>query len=158
MMDIEKIKKETKMIMIVTLVTGLFLLAAGISLRVMNIQWLENNRAVVGLSFIPLSVAVVYYFKLARLNKSPDKMRETLLNEMDERLASLRNEADAKAFKVIQGSLFLAYMGYTLIVPEDIFESVGWWILLALMVVSFMVQGIFNSQAIGKDTSGDGEE
>ena len=158
MMDIEKIKKETKMIMIVTLVTGLFLLAAGISLRVMNIQWLENNRAVVGLSFIPLSVAVVYYFKLARLNKSPDKMRETLVNEMDERLAALRNEADAKAFKVIQGSLFLAYMGYTLIVPEDIFESVGWWILLALMVVSFMAQGIFYSQAMGKDTSGDGEE
>lgn len=157
MMDIEKIKKETKMIMIVTLVTGLLLLAAGISLRVMNIQWLENNRAVVGLSFIPLSVAAVYYFKLARLTKAPDKMRETLVNEMDERLAALRNEADAKAFKVIQGSLFLAYMGYTLIVPEDIFESVGWWILLALMVVSFMAQGIFYSQAMGKDTSGDGE-
>ena len=118
------------MIMLVTLSIGIVLLAAGIIFSLMGIYFIQNNKAFIGLSFIPLSVAFVYYIKLSRIKKSPQKMRNIIINENDERLVALRNEADAKAFKALQGALFLTYMGYTLMVPEDIFESVGWWIIL----------------------------
>jgi hypothetical protein len=119
------------------------------------IKLIKNNKAIVGLSFIPLSVALVYYLKLMRIKKSPYKMREILVNENDERLVALKNEADAKAFRIIQGALFLTYMGYTLMVPEDIFESVGWWILLVLLFVSFISQGVIYSKLMKKDNSND---
>lgn len=151
-MNTEKIVKETKLIMIITLVIGLVLLALGISFGLLDINLIKNNRAIVGLSFIPLSVAFVYYIKLTRIKKSPEKMREILVNESDERLVALKNEVDAKAFKIIQGALFLTYMGYTLMVPEDIFESAGWWSLLALLFFSFIAQGIV-SRVLKNNTS-----
>lgn len=157
-MNTEKIIKETKVIMIVTLVIGLVLLVTGISFDLLDIHIIKNNRAIVGLSFIPLSVAFVYYLKLTRIKKSPQKMREILVNENDERLVALKNEVDAKAFRIIQGALFLAYMGYTLMVPEDIFESVGWWILLVLLFVSFISQGVIHTKVSRKDNSKENEE
>ena len=157
-MNTEKIIKETKVIMIVTLVIGLVLLVTGICFDVLDIHIIKNNRAIVGLSFIPLSVAFVYYLKLTRIKKSPQKMREILVNENDERLVALKNEVDAKAFRIIQGALFLAYMGYTLMVPEDIFESVGWWLLLVLLFVSFISQGVIHTKVSRKDNSKENEE
>jgi predicted membrane chloride channel (bestrophin family) len=156
-MNTEKILKETKVIMIATLVVGLVLLVTGICFDLLDIHIIKNNRAIVGLSFIPLSVAFVYYLKLTRIKKSPQSMREILVHENDERLVALKNEADAKAFKITQGALFLAYFGYTLMVPEDIFESVGWWILLVLLFVSFISQGLIHARVTGKDKSEENE-
>jgi hypothetical protein len=90
-----------------------------------------------------------------RIKKSPNKMKEILVNESDERLVALKNEADAKAFRIVQSALFLAYMGYTLMVPEDIFESVGWWILLVLLFISFISQGVISSKLMKKDSPDD---
>lgn len=157
-MNTEKIIKETKVIMIVTLAIGLVLLVTGISFDLLDIRIIKNNRAIVGLSFIPLCVSCVYCLKLKRIKKSPHKMREILVNENDERLVALKNEADAKAFRIIQSALFLTYMGYTLIVPEDIFESVGWWILLVLLFVSFISQGVIHTRVLRKDNSKENEE
>lgn len=141
-MDTEKIVKESQIIMFVTLTVGLALFAAGIIFTLMDINLIQNNKALIGLSFLPLSVACIYFVKSLRIRKSPQKMQSIIINEVDERLVTLKNEADAKAFKIVKGALFLAYMGYTLMVPEDIFESVGWWILLILFFVTFMSQGI----------------
>ncbi|MDI9395752.1 MAG: hypothetical protein QM426_10250 [Euryarchaeota archaeon] len=150
-MNTEKIIQETKVIMIVTLVIGLFLLATGIIFDFLDIHIIKNNRAIVGLSFIPLSITLVYYLKLMRIKKTPQKMREILVNENDERLVALKNEVDAKAFRIVQGALFLAFMGYTLMVPEDIFESLGWCILLVLLFVSFISQGVIHTKVSRKD-------
>lgn len=157
-MNTEKLIKETKAVMIGTLVLGLVLLAAGIGFDLLDIHIINNNKAIVGLSLIPLSIAFVSYLKLRRIRKSPQKMRETLVNESDERLVSLRNEVDAKAFRITQGALFFAYMGYTLMGPEDIFESPGWWILLGLLVVSFLSQGVIHASALKKESSEESEE
>jgi len=156
-MNTEKIIKETKVIMLVTLAIGLVLLAIGIVFSLLDINLIKNNKAIVGLSFIPLSAAFVYFLKLTRIKKSPHKMREILVNENDERLVALKNEVDAKAFRIIQGALFLTYMGYTLMVPEDIFESVGWWILLVLLFVSFISQGIIHTKVMRKDNPDDND-
>jgi hypothetical protein len=157
-MNTEKIMKETKVIMSVALAIGLLLLAIGIVFSLLDINLIKNNKAIVGLSFIPLSVAFVYYIKLTRIKKYPHKMREILVNENDERIVTLKNEADAKAFRIIQGALFLTYMGYTLMVPEDIFESIGWWILLFLLFISFVSQGVIHSIVMRKNNSNDNEE
>ncbi len=157
-MNIEKIIKETKVIMIGMMVMGLILLLTGISFDLLDIHIIRNNRAIVGLSFIPLSVAIAYYLKLMRIKKSPQKMRENLVNENDERLVALRNEVDAKAFRITQGALFLTYLGYTFMFPEEIFESLGWWILLALLFVSFISQGVIHTKVLRKENSKESEE
>jgi hypothetical protein len=157
-MDAQKVVKESKAIMTVTLSIGIVLLAVGIVFSLLDVRLIPNNKAIIGLSFIPLSVALAYYIKLSRIKKSPQTMRSIIINESDERLTSLRNEADAKAFKILQGILFLTYMGYTLIVPEDIFESVGWWILMSLLFASFILQGIITKSVMGRDSSRNDEE
>lgn len=80
-------------------------------------------------------------------------MKNIIISENDERLIALKNGADAKAFKIVQGALFLSYMGYTLMVPEDIFESVGWWILMILLLLTFMTHGIITAIALENSNS-----
>ena len=80
-------------------------------------------------------------------------MKNIIISENDERLVELKNEADSTAFKIVKGAIFLSYMGYTLMVPGDVFESVGWWILLALLFITFISQGILVSRAIKNQNS-----
>lgn len=145
-MNTDKIIKEARIIVAVCLSIGLLLFGAGIVFSFIDVSFIANPKAIVGLSFIPLSTAFVYYLKLSKIKNDPQKMKKIIIRESDERLVALRNEADAKALKMIQGSIFLGYMGYTLMVPEDVFESVGWWILMVLMLFAIMVQGIMNSR------------
>lgn len=146
-MNTEKMIKEARIIMIIAIIAGAALLSTGIIFRVLDVSFIPNKRALIGLSFIPFSVAFVYLLKLLRIKKTPQKMKNIIINESDERLVALKNEADAKAFKIIQATIFMSYMGYTFMVPEDIFESVGWWILMGLMFVTFISQGLLAAQA-----------
>ena len=59
-MNTEKIIKDSKVIILVTLSIGIVLFVAGIIFSLMGISLIQNNRAFIGLSFIPLSVAFVY--------------------------------------------------------------------------------------------------
>ncbi|MEW6696104.1 MAG: hypothetical protein ACOY35_08915 [Bacillota bacterium] len=154
-MNPEKIVKEARAIMVVSIIIGVVLLGAGIVFGIMDVGFISNKRALIGLSLIPLSVAFVYYLKLSRIKKSPQKMKNIIISESDERLVTLKNEADAKAFKIIQGAIFLSYMGYTLMVPEDIFESVGWWILMVLLFITFMSQAILAMKVMKNPNSED---
>ena len=153
-MNTEKIVKEAKVIMLVCLTIGIMLLGAGILFSFIDVSYIENPRSLVGLSFIPLCTAFVYYLKYTKIRNSPQKMKKIIIQESDERLVALKNEADAKALKIIQGSIFLGYMGYTLMVPEDIFESVGWWILMVLTLVAISVQGFMNSRVVMEKKDG----
>lgn len=157
-MNTEKILKEARIIMVTCLITGLLLLIIGISLSAMEVSFISNKKAVIGLSFMPLSVALIYYLKISSIKKTPDKMKSIIINENDERVAALKNEAAAKAFKIVQGAIFLGYFGYTLMVPEDIFESVGWWILMALLFITFTSHGLLLAAAMKGDNSKEMEE
>jgi len=149
-MNTEKIVKESKVIMLVTLITGIVILAVGVIFNFIKID-LVNNKAIMALSLTPLSMAFVYYLKLSAIKKSPQKMRDIIITESDERLVAVKNEANSQALKIQQGALFLTYMGYTLMVPGDVFESIGWWILMILLLVSFMSQAILLAIAMGKE-------
>ena len=141
--------------LLVTLVIGVALLATGIIFKLLEINLLPNNMAIIALSLIPLSVALAYYVKLLGIKKSPQKF---IINEIDERLVALKNEADAKAFKIVQGALFLTYMGYTLMVPKDVFKSVGSWLLMILMLIAFISQAILTMNVMIKENSKDKKE
>ena len=157
-MNTDKVVRESKTIIHVTLVIGVALLATGIIFKVIEINLLPKNgaMAIIALSFTPLAVALAYYVKLLGIKKSPQKF---IINEIDERLVALKNEADAKAFKIVQGALYFVYMGYTLMVPKDVFESVGWWLLMILLFISLFSQGILRVMiAMGKENSNDNEE
>lgn len=147
-MNTEKIVKEARIIIFIGIMVGVVLLGIGIVFRIMDVSYISNKKAIIGLSFIPFSVAFIYYLKLSGIKKAPQKMKNIIISENDERLVALKNEADAKAFKIIQGAIFLSYMGYTLMVPEDIFESVGWWILMGLLFITFISQGILAAKAM----------
>ena len=153
-MNTEKIVKEARIIMISGLIVGAVLLGLGIAFSVMDVSFISNKKALIGLSFMPFAVAVIYYLKLSGIKKTPQKMKNIIISENDERLVALKNEADAKAFKIVQATIFLSYMGYTLMVPEDIFESVGWWILMVLTLVAISVQGFMNSRVVMEKKDG----
>jgi len=128
-------------------------LAVGILFELMDSKLLPNNKAVVALSFIPLAVAFASYVTLQTIKKNPQKMKDVIISENDERLIALKNQADANAFKILQGILFFSYMGYTLMVPEDIFEAIGWWLITFLLLVSFLLQGILSAKSMDKHDS-----
>ena len=152
-MNTEKIVKEARFNMMIGIMLGVVLLGTGIVFNIMEVSFIPNTKAIIGLSFIPFSVAFIYYLKFWGIKKTPQKMKSIIINENDERLVALKNEADAKALKIIQGAIFLSYMGYTLMVPEDIFESVGWWIMIGLLFIAFISKGVFTAKAMKNQKS-----
>lgn len=150
-MKTEKVIRKTKQSMVVTGSIGLVLLLAGIYISVARENIGNLGRGLTGLSFIPLAMAGMYFYKYNRISKDPTSMKSIIIDESDERLSRLRDEAGAKAFRLTKGALFLGYMGYTLLVPEDIFESLGWWILFGCMFLAFVSEGLFLKAGLDRD-------
>ncbi len=140
-MDVQKIVKESKIIMYTALVIGIALLAAGVIVGMMDLPSV-NGKALVGLSFTPLAVSAMYLVKVRKITRSPQQMRSLIINESDERLVAEKNEANAQAFKIVQAVIFLTYVGYTLMVPADVFATVGWWILLGLLFTALFAPAL----------------
>ncbi len=150
-MNSKKIVRKNKKVMLVSMIFFIILLVGGIFLELVDSRLLPNNKALVALSFFPLGIAVSSYIKLQTIKKYPQKMKDFIINENDERLIALRNQADARAFKIMQALLFFLYMGYTLMFPEDIFKTVGWWLLMFLLLASFVLQGMTSAKSMEKD-------
>ncbi|MFS0723565.1 hypothetical protein [Paenibacillus sp. 1P07SE] len=149
----EKTVKETKMVMMVSLIVAIILLTAGLASGQLEIALLSDNKALFALSLLPLSLAFVSFMKLSRIKRSPQKMRSVLIKENDERLVALHNEADARTFKIMYGLMFLAYFGYTFLFPQEVFKSAGWWMLIILLLGSMLLQGIFRHQICRTNTN-----
>lgn len=131
MMTAQKLVKETKIIISISLLASLVLFATWVILEATTLAFTEN-KAFLALSLIPLSAALASYLKLKKLQNNP----KVMVSETDERLVAEKNEADAKALKLLQGVLFLSYLGYTFIIPEDTFHSFGWWMTLGILLLS----------------------
>lgn len=150
-MNTEKIIKEARIIVITCSVIGVLLIVLFAFLSISDIFIISNKKALVGLSLTPFSMALIYYLKISTIKRSPEKVKNIIITENDERISTLKNEAAAISFKIIQGAIFLSYMGYTLLVPEDIFESVGWWILLALFLLAFISHGVISMKLMANN-------
>jgi predicted membrane chloride channel (bestrophin family) len=142
-MNTEKIVGQTRFNIIISISTGVLLLLTGIIFSVFGLVPVKIAKATVSLSFIPFGFAFANFVNLLRLKKSPQKMQTVIIAHNDERLVAIRNEADARAFRILQWLLIMVYIGYTLMVPDDIFEAAGWWIILIVLFVSYILQAIF---------------
>ncbi|HBZ35762.1 MAG TPA: hypothetical protein DEO33_05020, partial [Rikenellaceae bacterium] len=105
-----------------SLIVGIILLGVGLTMGLFDRSLQIYSKGIVGLSLFPFAS----YIKLRMIRNNPLNMKDVIIEENDESLLSLKNESDAKAFRIVQSAIFLSYMGYTLLVPEDIFEAVGY--------------------------------
>ena len=137
-MSVEKFVKETKLTIWVTLFVSLALFLTWVVLKTSDTVFI-NNRAFLALSLIPFSVALTGFLKLMKIRKNP----QLIVSETDERLVAEKHEAEAKTLKVLQGILFISYLGYTFFSPEEIFQSIGWWITLSVLLFSLFAPFMF---------------
>ena len=137
-MSAEKLVQETKLTIGVSLFVSLALFVTWGIFETTGISF-SNNKAFLALSLIPFSAALASFLKLMNIKKDP----KMIVSETDERLVAEKNEADAKTLKVLQGVLFLSYLGYTFIIPEDTFTSIGWWITLSVLLFSLFAPFMF---------------
>ncbi len=133
-METKAILRREKTEIVANLVVAVLLLAVGISLVLFRVDF--NNKAVIACSFVPAGMALAAWYKLHVIRKYPKQMKPLIVSMNDERLIAARNHADAITHGIIQWLLRLSFFCYTLIVPDDIFESVGWWIIFGLFFVS----------------------
>lgn len=136
-MSAKKIVKEIKLTILVSLLVSMALLVAWFIFEISDIPF--ANKSLLALSLISSSAALASFLKLLKIKKDPNVM----VSETDERLVAEKNEADSKALKLLQGVLFLSYLGYTFIIPEDIFKAIGWWISLGTLLLSLFAPLMF---------------
>lgn len=150
--------KMTKIKIVANLVVGLVLVAVGIYLRVTGSDIIENSKAIIGLSFIPLSIALYLGLSLVYAKKYPKNMNKIHIMETDERLRAINHQADSTTFRVLRWALMLLYYGYTFLTPDDIFESLAWWIVLGFFMLSYLMQGILVKVYSDREKAGAEEE
>lgn len=138
-MNIEKVIRDEKLEIYANLVAGLVILAAGIFFTVSETAVKINEKAIIGLSFIPLAAAFGTAYQLRAIQKHPKETRSMVIAMSDERLAARRNEAEAIAHRLMGWLLRLTFFGYTLMFPADIFETVGWWFITFLFCLSYLL-------------------
>ncbi len=144
---INKLKTELK----VNLILGLVLLIAGIFVELYDVQILDNNRFIVALSFIPLGLFVASLIKIYYVKKNPNKY----VDEYDERLIASRDKADAQSLRIIRYLLFLAFFGYSFAESNEVFESLSWWLLLIISLITVFLPLIIYGDANKKNKSGE---
>ncbi|MBN9654173.1 hypothetical protein J0K78_07845 [Halobacillus sp. GSS1] len=137
-MSAEKLVKETKLTIGISLFVSLALFITWFIFETTAISF-TNSKAFLALSLIPFSAALASFLKLMKIKRNP----KIIISETDERLVAEKNQADAKTLKVLQGVLFLSYLGYTFIIPEDTFKSIGWWVTLSVLLFSLLAPIIF---------------
>jgi hypothetical protein len=137
MICMEKIVHDTRTKIVASLIAGATLVGAGIVAAVLRPDLSQFGKTLVSLSFIPFAVSLSHWLNICLLRRRPQAMRPFVVAESDERLIAQRNEAEAAASRVMRFALYLTFLGYSLLVPADVFVAAGWWILLALLFVSY---------------------
>lgn len=132
--------KKQRLYLFVSLLLGLFMLATALVLNLFDL--FDNTKAIVALSFIPFGVASAIAINLYLIKKHPRRMNALIISETDERLMAIKHETDSITFRILRWALLFFYLGYTFIVPEDIFEAPGWWLVLAFLLVSYTLQEV----------------
>lgn len=157
-MLVKKSKQKLMFNMYANLIVGILLITAGILLNILNSPLIDNKKALIGLSFIPLGISFYSWLNIYLIKKYPKSMKPVIISENDERLVAIRNKADALTFQILQWALLLVFLGYTFMVPKDIFETPAWWITFGFYFMSFILQGVLLNIYNRKNNKNDSEE
>lgn len=144
------ILKREKIEFSVNLIIGLILLVTGMTLRTMDISITPNNKALIGVSFIPLATAISKFYRIHSIKKHPKSMNSVIIAENDERLVRQRNESEAITNRIFRRVIYVAFIGYSLVFPSEAFEAVGWWVVLFLFLLAYTLPCIFQFRAASK--------
>lgn len=150
-MDANKVTRKMNLSFVVCLAAGLLLLAGGLTLQLLDIHLLENNRAVVALAFIPLALATYFGLTAALMKRNPKYSRTVAAEQADERITALKHRADSITYRTMRWALSLVFLGYTFAFPSEIFESAGWWITFGFFFLAHMMQGVVLVVLMGRD-------
>ena len=151
------LEKQTRHQLILGIIIGILLVVLGITLGAVNEELAAYRKGIIALSLLPFAIAITSALRLVRLRTRPETMKAIIIDSNDERLRQLRNEADATAFHIVESALFLGYMAYTLLFPEDVFETFAWWLMLALLFIAFASQGYLQWKAQHNSSEEDNE-
>lgn len=138
-MNKHAIFRSEKMKLAANLIAGLVLITVGSYWRMQGMALDWNPKALIGLGFIPVGIALSKAVQLYTYSRNPKESMPALIAMSDERLQAERNAADATAHHLMSWLLNLIFLGYTLMFPKDIFESPAWWILFALFIVATLL-------------------
>ncbi|MGE5450188.1 MAG: hypothetical protein ACM3PA_02275 [Methanomassiliicoccales archaeon] len=132
-----------KLNLVGNLILGALLLVCGIVFTIQDINLLPNNKALIGISFIPLAMAFSQWLNIFMIKKYPQEMSPSIIASHDERLVLIRNAAEAQTQRIIRWLLNLVFIGYTLMVPAHIFETVSWWAVVFFWALSYALPVLF---------------
>ena len=128
--------KKEKVILALNLILGIVVLVIGIF-----VDPFGYHKSLVGISVVLFGMALASLVKLFSLKKSPTALAE----EYDERIVAAKNRADAVSLRIIRYILMLVFLFYTFTRPEEILESLNWWIILVISQLSILLPLILMS-------------
>ncbi|MCK9355992.1 MAG: hypothetical protein M0R22_02425 [Dehalococcoidia bacterium] len=129
-MDKEALIRRERTFAVVSLVLGIAVLGAGLLFNPHG-----YHKALEAISIVLFAMAFASLVKIRALKRND----AIPVAENDERIVAARNQADAVSLEVIRRVLFLAYLFYTFVRPGDIFQSLSWWLLLAVSMLSLLL-------------------
>jgi hypothetical protein len=135
-MDTNAIMKKEKVILALNLIVGVIILVIGIF-----VDPFGYRKTLVGISVVLLGMAGASVIKVFLLKKSPSALAE----EYDERIVAAKNRADAVSLRIIRYILMLVFLFYAFTRPEEIFESLIWWIILVISLLTILLPSIIMS-------------
>lgn len=157
-METNKLLKKTRFYLAASLIAGFLLLATGMLFEAFDIHIIQNNKAIIGVSFIPLGLAFAFGLNINMMKKNPRGMRPILIAELDERVTALKHQADSITFRVLRWALALMFLGYTFAFPAEVFESAGWWITFSFFFLAFFVQAVVLKYLMNREKPVEDEE
>ena len=98
-------------------------------------------KGLIGLSLVPAVRGLMDAVILYMVRTQPKKMLPLVISETDPRIQSVKKDADSTTFRILRWALLLLALGYTLVVPGDVF-TVLWWIITLLAVGSYLLQAL----------------
>ncbi len=132
-MDIRPIINKEKAILWGNIILGIVFLAAGLL-----IDSLTYSKALVGMSLIPFGLAIASLIKIITIRRNP----AALVEEHDERVVAAKNRADALSLRIMRYILMLGFFTYTFTRPQEIFESLTWWIIFAFYLLTVLLPSV----------------
>jgi hypothetical protein len=150
-MEPKKIANKMNRYFLISLAVGLLLLAGGLAMQLLDVHLVENNKAVVGLSFMPLALATYFGITTALMKRNPKYLRSVMTEQADERIASMKQRADSITYRTMRWALTFVFLGYTFAFPSEIFETAGWGVAFAFFFMAHMMQGITLTVLMSRD-------